>query len=1109
MLHVHFSNRIERLRARLLQQLDSGAGDVFAAEQIIVPSAALRRHLSLAIADAHGICANVEFGFLAQWLWRQIARVVAGVGAESPFAATRLVWRVHAAFGDAAFVAAQPRLAAYLEDGDPLLRWELAQQVAALLEQYVTYRADWLRVWRDGGTDAAGDAAPHDGDAAWQAALWQRIDAELGMHALHPAQVFADTLRRGGPALARQAGLPRSAHLFALPGMAPLHLQLLQALSQVMELHLYVPNPCEAFWFDLVDARRLRYLAARGRAQGLEEAPPLLVSWGRQAQAQIESLVAAGGDGVEDDADFEPTPGTHLLARLQNALLDMQTLAPGSIRLAADDRSIELHVCHSLTRELEVLQDHLLGLFAQDRTLRPGDVLVALPDLEAAAPLIDAVFGTVPRERALPYAVCGSAGGAAGQGSDAPARCLRSLLALVGSRCTASEVFGLLQQPLVARRFGLDEDTLAQLHAALREAGFHWALDARQRAVHGLPETEAHTLDDALQRLFLGYALPAQQGQPFVQRLGAGGIEGSAALALGALWRYAQSLQRLRDDLLQPKRPEDWALALNRALDDFMAPEGAALDELRALRQTVQQLVDDMRGGGVDDALPLPVLRAALQARLDDPARGGAAGGSINFASLNALRGLPFRVVCLIGLDDGAFPSVRRAAEFDLMARQPRRGDRNRRDDERGLMLDLLLAARDSLYLSHTGRSVRDNAALPPSVLVSELLDLLLPAIADDPGSAASLAAARARLVVEHPLQAFAQVAFRVDADPRLRSHDRELAAALRAGLRAALPAADAELRDDEAEAADDATVHELQAPFFGGPLPSPGPEWRELSLDTLAAFLRNPCRALLRRRLDIALPLAEDELEDDEPLRADSRALRRVAQRLLPALRDGADLSTLRSLAQAGVELPGGPFGDVQLDEELLRLLGYQRRLDAAAVGDPLPPQTLDLAWDIDGERWRLQAVLGALRPPGQVGGRYGDAGAADHLQAWLQHLALCALAPGGVARRTHWVARDGAFGFDPVADAAARLRELVALYRRGLCEPLRFFPRSAWALLTQSEAAARSTWQRYGGGGEHDDAAYRLALRGVEEPLDAGFVALAHTVYDPLLEHLAEVAA
>ena len=394
MLHIHHSNRLERLRSLLLQRLDAAAPqDVFAAEQVIVPSAALRRHLSLAIADARGICANVQFGFLAQWLWQQVARVVPGVGADSPFAAATLAWRVHVAFGDAGFVAQHPRLQAYLGQADALMRYELACPVAALLEQYVTYRPDWLQAWREGEA-----TAPAGEDAAWQASLWRRVDAQLGAHAQHPAQAFVEALERGAA-----HKLPPSVHVFALPTMAPLHMRLLQQMGCWIDVHLYVLNPGQEYWFDLVDRRRLSYLAARGRASGLEEeGNRLLAAWGAQAQVQIDSLVELCGEGAVDDAHFVPAAGSGLLAQLQNAMLELHELEPGSVALAEGDRSIELHVCHSLTRELEVLQDHLLSLFATDPQLRAGDILVVTPDLDAAAPLIDAVFGTAPKERALP-----------------------------------------------------------------------------------------------------------------------------------------------------------------------------------------------------------------------------------------------------------------------------------------------------------------------------------------------------------------------------------------------------------------------------------------------------------------------------------------------------------------------------------------------------------------------------------------------------------------------------------------------------------------------------------------------------------------------------------
>ncbi len=597
MLHIHFSNRLERLRAALLLRLDATLPeDPFAPQQVIVPSAALRRHLSLAIADARGICAGLQFDFLAQWLWRQIARVVDGVGAESPYAAAGLSWRVYTAFGDAAFVSRHARLAAYLRSADELMRYELACQVAGLLEQYVTYRSDWLQAWSD-GRSALSDATAQD-DEAWQAALWQRLEAQLQAHAPHPAEAFVAALLRGGQALARRAGLPQTLHVFALPTMAPQHMRLLHQLARWVEVRLYVLNPCQEYWFDLVDRRRLSYLAAHGRDQAVEEGNRLLAAWGKQTQAHVESLVDLCGEGATDAADFAAAAGDSLLAQLQNALLELRPLEPGSLRLPPHDRSLELHVCHSLSRELEVLQDHLLGLFAADPGLRPGDILVVTPDLDAAAPLIDAIFGTAPKARALPYTLCGGSRSRVNE----PARVLLQLLALATSRCTATAVFALLQQGLVARRFGLDDAALAQVHAWLLEAGFHWALDAPHRASFELPATPRHTLADALQRLFLGYALPEHQEAAFDGLLGAGNAEGSAAAALGALWRFVVALQRAHADLQRPKTPEAWAAALSRLLDDFLAPADTALDDLRELRQTMRELVDGMLGGAVGPA---------------------------------------------------------------------------------------------------------------------------------------------------------------------------------------------------------------------------------------------------------------------------------------------------------------------------------------------------------------------------------------------------------------------------------------------------------------------------------------------------------------------------
>ena len=136
-------------------------------------------------------------------------------------------------------------------------------------------------------------------------------------------------------------------------------------------------------------------------------------------------------------------------------------------------------------------------------------------------------------------------------------------------------------------------------------------------------------------------------------------------------------------------------------------------------------------------------------------APGASPTGAVTFCGIGSLRGIPFRVVCLIGLADTAFPRQAAVTEFDLMAERPRLGDRARRHDDRAAFLDALLSAREVLYLSYPGHNVRDDSPLPPAIPVSELLDYLGRSVA---GGADAV---RRRLITEHRLQPWSPHYFR------------------------------------------------------------------------------------------------------------------------------------------------------------------------------------------------------------------------------------------------------------------------------------------------------------------------------------------------------------
>ena len=1128
MLRITFSNHAEQLRDIMLDRLAQAPGSPFHADEIIIPSAAMRRWVDLAITDRFGICSNVRFSFLARWLWTKIGTLLPGESAQL-LSSPVMTWKLVALFEDAALIAKHPRLQAYLTRADAVMRYDFAARTAALLQQYTTYRPDWIEQWDRAELAAIADSSAalqedRQEDQQWQAALWQRMlgDAGREQQTLSPAllqALEASVLRQ--PASAS----PATFHVFCLPMTPPVHMAALRALGRHAEIVLYCLNPCRQYWFESVDRQRLPYLAQQADVQQPAVGNRLLAAWGTQARAQIDLLLGADATALVDGNGFRPAAAATLLGQLQDAMLDLHDLAPASIRLGPADRSIECHVCHSLTRELEVLQDQLLVLFAMPNPPLPSQVLVVTPNLEDAAALIDTVFGSVPFNRRIPYTITGRAA----SHTNVVARGLIDLLALANSRVTAGAVFALLQQPVIGRRFGFDAPALALIHAWLDQSGIRWGLDAAHRARAGLPETDDCTFEDGMNRLFLGYALPATATVPFAGRVSGANIEGGDAAVLGRFWQCMQAIRALQQGLGSSRPAQAWHPYLSGVLDTFFAPDDDAIEQLAQVREGLRELHDQFRlagvGSGVGDrvgdavgaGIGVDVVRTALAALLDESARGGVPTGTVTFAGMSSLRNLPYRIVCAIGLNDGAFPGTDRALEFDLMPVAPRRGDRQRGSDDRNLFLDLILAARDRLYLSYTGRGVRDNAAMPPSVLVADLLDYLVPAIATDANDGKSLGAARARLLVQHPLQPFSLVYFSAEAraeagsDSRLISANDDYCSALQHALASPVIAVSAgtnmaqDLDDDNAA---DAVIDTMQN-FFSEQLALPDPEWHEVSLDQLRKFFGNPCRYLLNERLGLRIAAEDALLRDDEaflPGWEDNKAL---AKRLLPLFEARTPVDDIAAVARAGNELPPGPMGDSALESTLHDLQAFVHNVGQASAEPCLPPHQVQLRFDLDGEPWRLSGAFGNLRASGLVRSRFDAVRTTDYLTGWIEHLMLNASLPVGVTAQTIWIGSDKQYCLNPCEDASAILGELLRLYRQGLRAPLHFFPKTAWEyIITDDLGRASNKWHnRFKPAfGEDQDVSYQLALRGIDDPLDDAFVTNAKIVFGPLLLCLAK---
>ncbi|MCG2584015.1 exodeoxyribonuclease V subunit gamma [Massilia sp. TS11] len=1101
-LLILHGNQLESLRDAVLDWLARHPLDPLEQETLLVQSNGIAEWMKVALASHGGICAATRVVLPARFLWEAYREVLGReqVPRHAPFDKAPLTWRLMhllpALLGQPVFAP----LRHFLADGDPERRLQLAARLADLYDQYQVYRADWLRDWeagRDQLRGASGSLQPLADDQRWQAALWRGVcdsvpAAQRGVGRVSIHENFVQALQAGA---APQGRVVRRVVVFGVSALPYQTLQALAALARVTQVLVAVPNPCQFYWGDIIDGRELlraHYKRQRQRGADLAQVPleqlhahshPLLAAWGRQGRDFVRMLdeFDPGTAAAPLRVDlFNPEPGAHLLGQVQEAVRDLLPLNEHAFPAPqADDDSISFSIAHSAQREVEILHDRLLDWFARDPTLRPRDVVVMVPDIDTFSAAIHAVFDQFRRgdARTIPYEI----GDVRKRTTNPLVAALEWLLRLPQQRCRQSEVRDLLDVPAVARRFGLRSDDLPVLGRWIAGAQVRWGLDQEHRASLGLGAAgEQNAWLFGLRRMLLGYASGAgeafQDIEPYAE---VGGLD--AALA-GALARLVDALLTWRGRLAQQATPAVWAEHARALLAAFFDPadEEERLT-LATLEQALQSWLDTCARAAYTDSMPLAVLREAWLGTFDEPALNHQfVSGGVTFCTLMPMRAVPFRVVCLLGMNDGDFPRRAPKADFDLLALpgMHRPGDRSRRDDDRYLMLEALLAARDRVYISWCGRNPRDNSEQPPSVLVAQLRDYL----------AAGWPLELARLTSEHPLQAFSRRYFEAGG---LHTHAREWRAA-----------------------------HAGEVPALAELGPCQLPEGRQVSLRELARLLRNPAREFFRLRLGVVFRDEDDAAEDEEPFATDGLQRYQLQAALLadagpPELPSEVarvlDERSARLLREG--RLPIGGAG-AALRQELMATI-YPARLAWVSQCAAFPDAAPKLALSLDAPEaslfdWVEQIRVGAAGRLilSQSASKLcsGEAPRPDKLiEAWLLQLACAAMdeAAHGIL-----VGADAQLLLAPAEPEAARgiLRALLALWRANLDAPLPTACLTGLAVITQGKPRqAYESGDQHTGEGE-DPALARLWPDYASLAAEPAHTSVSQALYGAFADWLAE---
>jgi exodeoxyribonuclease V gamma subunit len=851
-----------------------------------------------------------------------------------------------------------------------------------------------LRSWA-AGDDTRGNGEPLEDDVRWQAELWRRLRTRVRLPS--PPELLdaaCDQLRSGAVVLE----LPERVSVFGTSRLSRARLQVLAAVAEHRDVHLWLHHASPALWDAVAGGPVALRRADDTSADRLRN--PLLVSLSRDVR-ELQQLLHDRVPQAEHVHHRSRPSAPTLLGRLQADLAgDEVRSSPPPLDPA--DRSVQVHSCHGRTRQVEVLREVVLRLLADDPTLEPRDVLVMCPDVETFAPLIAAAFALGAEDAAAHPAArlrVRLADRALRQ-TNPLLSVLSLLLDLATARVTSSQVLDLAGAPAVRQRFGFDDDDLERLREWTTAAGVRWGFDAEHRRAWHLGGLDQGTWRQGLDRLLLGAVTEGSADDVTP-------LDDVDSAAIDLAGRFCELVDRL-DATLEALRGRHRAVAWTRLLDDAVLSLAAAAPDAGwqevQLRSALGDLREDAEGSAA--ALGLADVRALLGPSLGGrPTRASFRTGTLTVCTLVPMRSVPHRVVCLLGMDDGAFPRQSTRDGDDVLARDPWVGERDPGAEDRQLLLDAISAAEQHLVITCTGADSRTGAPVPPAVPLGELLDAL------DRTATAPSGPVRDAVTTRHPLQPFDARNFAADPfsfDPI--SHDAAVAAA---GPRTPVPG------------------------LLPAPLPQAGPG--PVALVDLLRMLEHPARGFLRQRLDVAVTRTQDDPQEELPVELDDLQRYAVAERLLQDRLRGTSLDEcLRRELRRG-EVPPGQLGRASLEaaseraEQVLAASAHERAAESES-------------YDVDvalADGTRLQGTVAGVRDAVLLSTTCATLSGRHRLRAWVQLVALSVAHPGSgwtavaVGRRGKGVQRSVQGPLEP-DEARAVLEQLVALHRTALTCPL-----------------------------------------------------------------------
>lgn len=1016
---------------------------------VIIPNKDTANWLKPYLAKRIGILANIQFMLPYEWIWKQYRLLYPELPVVLPSDKGPLALAVFDWFASFTQEEHDEDSLSYLNVlfslDEPLkTRWmfALAGEAASSLDAYQNYRPEMLLSWAQGVT-------PEDPLIAWQAVLWRYLLQKWSLQSKIPldrATLFGNQISAYKKKTVSDNSTGSEDHLFVFhAGLLPSpFLHLIDECPDPNRITIYAlireqkTLLSERFSFEsraiLDSLRQLKQFRFTSAPDNERISVPVLTHSPKREYQSPKSALSVLKAAVESVRT-----------------VDLSVKAPFLL-----DGSIEIHSCHNALREIEVLHQQIYFWLESIPDLKPSDIMVISPDIKFFSPFISAVFDQqhegLPE---IPYRITEKQNNFTSE-TDVFLQFLR----LLKTRFEPHHVLELLRYEIVMDRFDVSERDLNRIRHWISENRVLWGYDVAHKEDVLQPPTETGTWS----RLFTRAWNSLLWGDEFTNPHSGDVIslqDPDDARLISVLQDLLSRLNQARKESQNSaKSLSEWIAELE-SWGEFLFQKKQTTDSQKlppSVQLFLNTFISDIeQSDSGETSLPFDLILKHLE-QITESKSGSSAvfNQGVLFSNMVPVRGIPARVICLIGVGESRFPRVSTSPEFDVMRLLPLPADRDRKREDRQLFYEAVMAAKDTFYISYVGQNQKDNSEMEPSTVLIEFLDMLCQIFPD---------ADIHKLLKREAMNGYSDRYFSESSNGIADTVFKDVVHTERANYSKRF----ADLAAIKRQASKSVNIwgsveSDRYSSIVSGQAEKPhtlgtDDDITETTPESLISFFKHPIRAWMRHRFKLTTLGLFDEEWEFEMSAIDRYKVKHYI--LHQRLKGIEPISIYLSLQRAG-QLPEGTQGEREFYslnrtvDDLLKCIhefvapDQQLHHKSAGLTDKDRIQPVNVTIDLTLSSCRIKGKLPLLTGFGTVIHiSFSSSLGKNLIESWMYHLLRTIQYPQ--SERIHFfVLKKSAFirfCFQSLTRKKAEeyLTQLIQEYQQGLQKPLRFFPNTA----------------------------------------------------------------